>query len=95
MPSTSRRRGSVNHSRSSYYKAFIKYAEVAGVRPRSLHSTRHTFITLAQRCGARKEHVERITHNARGDIAQRARRYRGSLHAHVEPAVRSDALFES
>jgi hypothetical protein len=65
------RRGSVNHSRSSYYKAFIKYAEVAGVRPRSLHSTRHTFITLAQRCGARKEHVERITHNARGDIVDR------------------------
>jgi integrase len=71
VPSTSRRRGSVNHSRSSYYKAFIKYAEVAGVRPRSLHSTRHTFITLAQRCGARKEHVERITHNARGDIVDR------------------------
>ena len=47
VPNSSRRRGSVNHSRSSYYKSFIKYAEVAGVRPRSLHSTRHTCASAA------------------------------------------------
>jgi hypothetical protein len=34
----------------------------------SLHSTRHTFITLARRGGARAEVIERITHNAAGSI---------------------------
>jgi integrase len=39
-----------------------------GVTNRSLHSTRHTFITLARRGGARTEVVEQITHNAAGTI---------------------------
>jgi integrase len=60
-----------HHTRSSYYKAFVRYAEAAGVRPRSLHATRHTFITLCRRGGARKDVLERVTHNARGDIVDR------------------------
>jgi hypothetical protein len=39
-----------------------------GVENLSLHSSRHTFITLAGRAGARSEVVERITHNASGTI---------------------------
>lgn len=35
---------------------------------RRTHDTRHTFISLARRDGARKEVLERVTHNARGDI---------------------------
>jgi hypothetical protein len=34
----------------------------------TLHATRHTFITLARRGGARAEVVEQISHNARGTI---------------------------
>jgi integrase len=59
------------HTKSSYYKAFVRFAEAAGVRPRTLHSTRHTFISLCRRGGARKDVLERVTHNARGDIVDR------------------------
>jgi integrase len=55
-------------TRSQYYKAFVETAKLAGVRPRSVHSTRHTFISLCRRGGARKDVLERITHNARGDM---------------------------
>lgn len=60
-----------NHTRSSYYKAFIRYAEAAGVRPRSLHATRHSFVTHCRRAGARADVVERVTHNAAGSIVDR------------------------
>jgi integrase len=39
-----------------------------GVTARRTHDTRHTFISLARRDGARKEVLERVTHNAAGDI---------------------------
>lgn len=71
VPNTSRRSQAEHHTRSSYYKAFVRSAEAAGVRPRSLHSLRHTMITLARRGGARKDVLERVTHNARGDIVDR------------------------
>jgi integrase len=71
VPNISARASSRNHTRSSYYKAFVKHAEAAGVRPRSVHATRHTFISLTQRCGAQKANVERVTHNAQGDIVDR------------------------
>jgi len=71
VPNTSRRSQAEHHTRSSYYKAFVRSAEAAGVRPRSLHSLRHTMITLARRGGARKDVIERVTHNARGDIVDR------------------------
>jgi integrase len=71
VPNVHVRRSAECHSRSSYYKAFIRYAEVAGVRTRSLHATRHTFISLCRRGGARKDVLERVTHNARGDIVDR------------------------
>ena len=42
-----------------------------GVTPRRVHDTRHTFISLARRDGARKDVLERVTHNAAGDIVDR------------------------
>lgn len=42
-----------------------------GIPGRRTHDTRHTFISLARRDGARKEIIERITHNSRGDIVDR------------------------
>jgi hypothetical protein len=36
-----------------------------------VHDTRHTFITLSRRDGARKDHLEKVTHNAVGDIVDR------------------------
>jgi hypothetical protein len=71
VPNISRRAKVPCHTRSSYYKAFTRFAEAAGIRPRSLHATRHTFITLCRRGGARKDVLERVTHNASGDIVDR------------------------
>jgi integrase len=56
------------HTRSSAYKAWRRSCAIVGVLNRSLHSTRHTFISIARRNGARKDVLERITHNAQGDI---------------------------
>lgn len=42
-----------------------------GIPGRRVHDTRHTFISLARRDGARKDVLERITHNATGDIVDR------------------------
>lgn len=71
VPNVSPRARAGHHTRSSYYKAFVRYAEAAGVRPRSLHATRHTFISLCRRGGAPKDVLERVTHNSRGDIVDR------------------------
>jgi integrase len=60
-----------NWTRSMFYKAFVKHAEAAGVGPRTLHSTRHTFISIARRGGADKSDLEKVTHNATGDIIDR------------------------
>lgn len=54
----------------SYY-AFIKACEVAGVRFRTVHSCRHTFVTLCRRGGARADVLERVSHNAAGAMIDR------------------------
>lgn len=57
------------HTRSSAYKFWTRHVlPTAQVTNLSLHSTRHTFITLARRGGARQELVEQVTHNAAGTI---------------------------
>jgi integrase len=56
------------HTKSSAYKAWRRACDVSGVGNRTLHATRHTFVTVARRHGARKEVLERVTHNAQGDI---------------------------
>ncbi|HEU4731735.1 MAG TPA: site-specific integrase [Kofleriaceae bacterium] len=64
-------RDDVPHTKSSAYKMWLRSCELAGVTNRSLHSTRHSFITHARRGGARREIVEQITHNAAGTIVDR------------------------
>ena len=58
----------VAHTKSSFYKAWRRSCVASGVTNLSLHSTRHTFISLARRGGARPDVLERVTHNARGDM---------------------------
>ena len=56
------------HTRSSAYKLWLRACAAAKVENRSLHSSRHTFITLTRRGGARAEVIEKVTHNAAGTI---------------------------
>jgi integrase len=71
VPAVSKRAKQPNWTRSMFYKAFVKHAAAAGVRPRSVHATRHSFITHAQRGGAVKVDLEKVTHNAAGDMIDR------------------------
>jgi integrase len=66
------RRGPRRHRvcRSSLTK-LIQDCERTGIRPLTFHRLRDTFISLARRGGARKDVLERITHNASGDIIDR------------------------
>ncbi len=63
-----RERAMGTHTKSSAYKMWRTALERAGVVNLSLHSTRHTFITLCRRGGADTAVVEIITHNSAGDI---------------------------
>jgi integrase len=63
--------GLLGHSRSSAYRAFRRALARAGVTNRSLHSTRHTFISVARSETNRHDLVERITHNAAGTTLDR------------------------
>ena len=58
-------------SKSSVYKAWLRSCKAAEVKNRSVHSTRHTFITFARRGGADREVVELVTHNPKGTIVDR------------------------
>lgn len=59
------------YTRSIYYKAFRVGCAAAGVRARSLHSTRHTMVTLARRGGADRQVLSKVTHNAKGEMIDR------------------------
>lgn len=59
------------YTRSIYYKAFVAGCTAAGVRARSLHSTRHTMVTMARRGGADRQILSKVTHNAKGEIIDR------------------------
>lgn len=65
------RKGLKPHTRSSAYKAWRRVCKLAAVENLSLHSTRHTFISLARGGGGREDVVERITHNASGSVVDR------------------------
>lgn len=56
------------HTKSSAYKAFKATCELLDIPARSLHATRHTMITWARRGGADRDVLEKITHNAKGQI---------------------------
>ena len=55
-------------SKSSAQKRFKNACGLAGVEYRTVHATRHTFITWTRRGGAPADVVEKITHNARGTM---------------------------
>ncbi len=55
-------------SKSSAQKRFKKACGLAGVEYRTVHASRHTFITWTRRGGAPADVVEKITHNARGSM---------------------------
>lgn len=55
-------------TKNQSYKMLRASAETAGVPWHGVHSTRHTFITLARRGGANITDLEKVTHNARGGI---------------------------
>jgi integrase len=55
------------HTKSSAYKMFQRALKVCEVENRTLHATRHTFISVARSNGARHDVLERVTHNARGE----------------------------
>jgi integrase len=59
------------YTRSIYYKAFQAACTAAGVRARSLHSTRHTMVTMARRGGADRQVLSKVTHNAKGEMIDR------------------------
>lgn len=46
----------------------IAHREPGAKKGRACHAFRHTFISLARSDGARKDVLERVTHNARGDV---------------------------
>lgn len=59
------------HTKSSAYKAFTRACARLGIECRTLHSTRHTMITASRRgdkTGALLAPLERITHNAKGEV---------------------------
>lgn len=59
-------RSGQHRTKSAGYKLWRRLCARAGVENRTVHSTRHTFITLARRNGARDDVLEKVTHNAKG-----------------------------
>lgn len=57
-----------NHTRSSAYKMFITACELVGIESHTLHATRNTFISLCRRARCDVSALERVTHNASGDV---------------------------
>lgn len=55
-------------ARATAYDAFQRSLKSAGVPNRTVHATRHTFISVARSNGARKDVLEKVTHNASGEI---------------------------
>lgn len=55
-------------TRSMAYKRFHAACATLEIAPHTLHATRNTFISMARRGGARKDVVEKITHNAKGEM---------------------------
>lgn len=71
VPNISARASVAHHTKSTFYKAFRKGLLATGIPNKTLHSTRHTMITLARRGGGDKAVLSKVTHNAKGDIVDR------------------------
>jgi integrase len=59
------------YSQDTAYQHFVRYAQLVGVRPRTVHALRHSFITHCRRANARMDVLEKVTHNAKGTILDR------------------------
>jgi len=55
------------HTKSTIYKMWRRACEHSAVENKSLHATRHTFITHTRRGGAMPDHLEKATHNRKGE----------------------------
>lgn len=71
VPHRSNRSQKGHWTKSTYNKAFVRSVAAAGIPNRTLHSMRHTMVTLARRGGADKAVLTRVTHNPSGDIVDR------------------------
>lgn len=56
------------HSESTGYRMFRRACEVSGVKMHTVHATRNTFISLCRRGKCYDPALEKVTHNAKGDI---------------------------
>jgi integrase len=79
-------RDGAHHTKYSAYRAWRLACDNSGVPNRTLHSSRHTFITMCRRGGARKDVLEQVTHNAQGDVVD------AYTHLGLDPPPRSRAL---
>src|SRR5690606_24932853 len=91
VPNMSRWAQVRHHTESSLNKQFCKTAEAAGVRPRTVHSTRHTFVTHCCWFGARPDVLERVTHNASGKMIDRYTHHEWALLCEAVLALNLDA----
>ncbi len=57
-----------NQSNHSAYESFQAALVRLGIKNRTMHATRNTFISFTRRAGAWEEVVEKITHNAKGSV---------------------------
>lgn len=87
VPNASPWRNADHHTKSTLYKQFRRACEATGVEPRTLHSTRHTFITWARRFGADAGDLAAVTHNAKGTIVD------GYTHRQWEPLCEAVSRF--
>jgi integrase len=76
VTSASYRARVAHHTKSTIGKRMTADMALLGIEQRegehrSFHSLRRTFITLARQDGARRDILERITHNAKGDMIDR------------------------
>lgn len=71
VPNISPRARVEHHTKSTFYKAFRRALAATDIPNKTLHSTRHTMITLGRRGHADKAVLSKVTHNAKGDIVDR------------------------
>jgi integrase len=60
---------------SASYKGWRRACKELGVESRTVHATRHTFVSFCRRGGALSDRLERITHNAKGTVIDQYTHY--------------------
>lgn len=78
-----------NHTRNSAYQIFRRLCDRVGVKAHSVHSARHTFITLTRRNTGRWDILETITHNAKNEMIDRYNHFQWDSRCEVVSAFLS------